>query len=446
MKQVPALGGVSESTQASVVSLFGKDLQDWTGGIDYLRLCITSMTAACPSLQLSLVLPQPTWARRVRRMAGPVVRAALQLARHQRVTSAKAHRTTIKDVQDALRADDANLQVVPYLDTRRELLRTLEILGSAALFPALHTLGPNFPFPWVGYIPDFQHRHLPQFFSRYECSRRDHIFGGLISDAAALCVNSRAVANDIFRFYPSAKCKIFALPFAPMPAPEWLHSGPTNVSERYELPRRFFLISNQFWIHKDHATAFQGLQELSSQSRFDDVELICTGSTYDHRWPRYFEDLKAKINQLGLDSRIRILGRIPKLDQIEIMKKATAVIQPTLFEGGPGGGSVYDAVAIGTRVIASNIPVNLEINNSTVSFFQAGNPSDLARGLREALQTEHERPSLCQLEEQAERSKQAFGAGILASIRHVTAEWQSPKLHQSASPERKNIRQNSFQV
>lgn len=42
--------------------------------------------------------------------------------------------------------------------------------------------------------------------------------------------------------------------------------------------------------------------------------------------------------KLGIESKIKILGHIPKLEQIELIKNCIAVIQPTLFEGGPGGG------------------------------------------------------------------------------------------------------------
>ena len=60
------------------------------------------------------------------------------------------------------------------------------------------------------------------------------------------------------------------------------------------------------------------------------------------------------------------------------MKQAVALIQPTLFEGSPGGLSVYDALALGVRAIVSDIPVNLEIQEPTVTFFKAANAEDLA--------------------------------------------------------------------
>ena len=74
------------------------------------------------------------------------------------------------------------------------------------------------------------------------------------------------------------------------------------------------------------------------------------------------------------EHRIRILGLIPKYDQIQIMRGAVAVIQPTLFEGGPGGGAVYDAVSIGTPVILSDIPVNREVEagRGLIQFFRPG--------------------------------------------------------------------------
>lgn len=60
---------------------------------------------------------------------------------------------------------------------------------------------------------------------------------------------------------------------------------------------------------------------------------------------------------------------IAKLDQIALLKKSIAVIQPTLFEGGPGGGASYDAISLGKPLIVSDIKVNQEIEQSERVFF-----------------------------------------------------------------------------
>ena len=60
-----------------------------------------------------------------------------------------------------------------------------------------------------------------------------------------------------------------------------------------------------------------------------------------------------------------------------MLRNAKALIQPTLFEGGPGGGSANEAIALDVAVLASNIPVNLEINKKNISFFNPHNTKEL---------------------------------------------------------------------
>ena len=86
-----------------------------------------------------------------------------------------------------------------------------------------------------------------------------------------------------------------------------------------------------------------------------------------------------------------ILGLIPKRDQIELLKGAVALIQPTLFEGGPGGGAAYDAIGLDVSVILSDIPVNLEIDCGQVAFFPAGDAEALSVLMDGELRREHRR-------------------------------------------------------
>jgi glycosyltransferase involved in cell wall biosynthesis len=173
------------------------------------------------------------------------------------------------------------------------------------------------------------------------------------------------------------------LPFSPLPHPEWFNIDVDSVQERYSLRQPYFLISNQFWVHKDHATAFVALSLIENR----DIQLVCTGDTSDFRDPEHFPQIQKLIADLGLSKRVRILGHIPKSDQIGILRGAVAVVQPTLFEGGPGGGSVYDAVAMGAPAIVSDIPVNLEIQEEGVVFFPAGSAQKLAAAMTARLRS-----------------------------------------------------------
>jgi glycosyltransferase involved in cell wall biosynthesis len=89
---------------------------------------------------------------------------------------------------------------------------------------------------------------------------------------------------------------------------------------------------------------------------------------------------------LGIKDRVLVLGLLPKPHQIALMRDSVAVLQPTLCEGGPGGGATYNAVSLGVPVILSNIPINCEISEEReTSFFQAQDPASLATAMTSAL-------------------------------------------------------------
>jgi glycosyltransferase involved in cell wall biosynthesis len=101
----------------------------------------------------------------------------------------------------------------------------------------------------------------------------------------------------------------------------------------------------------------------------------------DSRDPTYVSTLLARVHDLGIRERCKFLGLIPKIDQIQLVKLATAVVQPTLFEGGPGGGTIYDAVSLGRPTIVSDLPANREIEEHVTCFFDPASPKQLLNAI-----------------------------------------------------------------
>jgi len=188
------------------------------------------------------------------------------------------------------------------------------------------------------------------------------------------------------------------------------------------LPERYFIISNQFWIHKSHITAFEALSKLKSKAGIDNIDIVCTGKTEDYRFPNYFNELKRKIVDLGLADRIHLLGYLAKKDQIHIMRNAIAVLQPTLFEGGPGGGSVYDAVAVGVPAIVSDIQINLEINEDNILFFKAGSADDMAAKMIEVLNWNRVKPDKALLINKGRSRTEILGDKLLEAVSFAIAD------------------------
>lgn len=126
---------------------------------------------------------------------------------------------------------------------------------------------------------------------------------------------------------------------------------------------------------------------------------------------------------MGIEDKVHFLGHIPKIDQISIMKKSLGVLQPTLFEGGPGGGSVYDAVSLGVPAILSDIPANREIETEeNLFYFEAGSATDLSDRIRAFLKQEIKRPSTVELITRGEQRRRMMGERLLEAVNYVRGE------------------------
>ncbi len=398
------------------IGLLATDFITWGGGVDFLRLVVESLLAVprAGDSQFHLLIPDAgpklAW-RRVRVQVKQATRAFFS-----RTARPRPHAPSAEIIDQAF-AEFRDQISVHHIDIgRRALVQAVARLQVEVVLPAVHPLGADFPCPWVGYAYDFQHKYLPQHFSPDDLRSRDKHFTKMLTQARSVIVNARAAAADIAKFVPQATARVFALPFAPAPGRDWLVHRP-EVLLRYGVVPPFFIISNQFWIHKDHATAFEAFRRIAEED--SKIAMVCTGSTVDERSPGYFPELMARLKSWGLEQRVHILGLIPKRDQIELLKHACAVIQPTLFEGGPGGGAVYNAVSLDVPVILSDIPVNREVEGTAIDFFPPGDARALATKMKARLGTPHQRASDRDLLSLGQRRRAACGDLLWEAIKSV---------------------------
>ncbi len=231
----------------------------------------------------------------------------------------------------------------------------------------------------IAYLYDCQHCYLPEFFSDDEIKARDAYFQNVVDCQQKIIVNAETVKDDLIKFFKASPEKICVLPYTPK-IDLCYYKDYSRQIKKYHLPKRYFMMSNQFWIHKDHPTAFRAFAEYLKTDA--DMEFIFTGAMEDGRRPEYIRELKDLLKELNIEDKVRFLGLIPKEEQLQIMKGATAVIQTTLFEGGPGGGSVYDAAALGVPVVVSDIKTNLGVVYDRILYFRAGDAQDLCAQMR----------------------------------------------------------------
>ena len=234
---------------------------------------------------------------------------------------------------------------------------------------------------WAGWIPDFQHRHMPQYFDAAEIRKRDRGIEALSRDARTIVFSSEAAARDFREFFPASRARVELLRFCTAPQSAWYEGDPAAVEQRYHLPGRFFLVSNQFWQHKNHAVIFDALQALASQADPVRPHLVCTGHPHDAREENHFNALLGRLHRSGIAPQVSLLGLIPRSDQMQLMRRSLAVIQPSLFEG--WSTVVEDARALGKRIAISDIPVHLEQHPPGARVFARDSAESLAAILAE---------------------------------------------------------------
>jgi len=396
------------------IGILGHGLIEWNGGIDFIRLITDSLKSADHNTEIHFILP----------IKGPLLelKHKLRLAKFfsKKIfgyNPDKVRRPDIEHIISLIKNIDCDIQV-HQIDTGVHAINSCaRKYNIDVLLPATKPInGCN--IPWLGYITDYQHVYFPHFFSKFEIENRNEHFKKMLKTASHVIVNSKAVADDINKYNPDHKSKIIALPFSAAPHPKWLESHPIDLDE-FGIANKYFMICNQFWQHKDHLTAWNALSVVLE--KHPEIDLVCTGEQHDYRNPSYYTDLMEQANKLGIGEKIKCLGLIKKIDQISLMKNAIAVIQPSLFEGGPGGGAIYDSISLGIPSIVSDIKVNLELEQEDVLFFKANDANSLAEKMLMLLDNKknYEIKSPSQLIEAGKKRRKMCGEILLNNVKEI---------------------------
>jgi glycosyltransferase involved in cell wall biosynthesis len=345
------------------IALYCDDFLGWQGGVDFFRLILESLKAgSLPDDQITIVAQRvlDTLPWRLARLGNHVLKRFPWDCEWMAREIGRIPKEELLRQAFGRSARVEWIQAPAALSNWSRLPSAFDVIGPLVL-------PPSDQCACVGYIPDCQHRRLPHNFSAEERARRDRRFSDLLQIAPVVIVNSGDVKRDVINCYGPVSAEIVALPFAAAPWPDWFDIDVPRVLRKYDLPPNYFMCSNQFWIHKNHVVIIEALALAKAAGMSHRV--VFTGDTTDHRDPGHFQRLVQRAEELGVEQNCHFLGLLPKLDQIGLMRAATAVIQSTLFEGGPGGGAVHDAVALGKRIMLSDIPINREIEQYVDEYF-----------------------------------------------------------------------------
>jgi len=353
------------------IGLIGQGGSTWMGGVEYVRNLGRAISAVCAtdgvSVESSLFIGEkqkPEWPES--KDEKPLV-----IGRRKRPLPILGRFFPQRNQHFVRAIEDAGCRFVYPLTYDNQYNVEVSLpLGAAGA-----------AFQWAGWIPDFQHLHLPQWFSEKELAKRDRGIRSLIQEAPVVVLSSATAAEDLRRFYPEAAPKAEVLTFATFPRADWYSDG--YEEDLSWLPERYFMASNQFWKHKNHLVIFEALRIL--RDRGVKPVIVCTGQLHDFRDPDYPNLILRAVHKLGVASQVMLVGLVPRRMQIEMMRRCLAVVQPSLFEG--WSTVVEDSRVLGKPCVLSDLPIHREQNPPGAQFFDPHSPESLATEMAKAWET-----------------------------------------------------------
>ena len=228
----------------------------------------------------------------------------------------------------------------------------------------LDTMFPLHDFPvrskldckLISWYADLQHMHYPQFFSLAKRLERYLRVQFILKNTNHLVVSSNAVKKDFYRFFKIPKSMRIEIYHFVSIIDKFPVETKEELRKQYQLPENYFIVCNQFHKHKNHKVVFEALAAMKTKGII--VNVVLTGKLPDDQKSEYLNELRNILSANALEDQIIFLGVLPRDVQLSIMNHATAVIQPSLFEG--WSTVIEDAIALQKPLICSDLQVNIE--------------------------------------------------------------------------------------
>ncbi|MFM7115675.1 MAG: glycosyltransferase family 4 protein [Planctomycetota bacterium] len=362
----------------------------WIAGLYYVRNCLEALATLPPEKrpEVSIFLP------------------------------ASINEPTLESLLQSCREWVNEIRIPPaVVASRTELQELANAHPCEVYFPLLNHPPVSLPGHWIGWITDLQHCHYPQFFSAEELEHRDGLFRFLVATCSRIICSSQTVEADLQRAYRVRSGQTAVVRFSSQISREVSSEQITRTLEQLRIDRPFVYLPNQFWLHKNHSTAFAAWRLLTERNPQAPL-LVCTGALEEPRDNYHVPLLLDYLETHQLQDSVRILGLVERQQQTVLYHAAAAFLQPSLFEG--WSTTVEEAKSLGRPLILSDIPVHREQAEGLASFFPALSPEALADCVERVTAEQKARPESTPAT--TADCLQAFGERLLTVFEEVARE------------------------
>lgn len=208
------------------------------------------------------------------------------------------------------------------------------------------------PCPILVTIHDLQPAFYPQDWSEGALANFSGGLSNLAHASAAVVTHTEFQQSDIVSLFNVDAGKIGVTPAPPLLRVHLLNASRMENGGAHEpdIDRPFFLYpGSSGFSHKNHQRLLQAWALLREEYGDACPTLVCT--CRGHQWSRLAET----VDRHDLGDFVVFTGLVPLAHLADLYRQSSAVIVPTLYEGG-GSGPVAEAILLGRPVLCSDIP------------------------------------------------------------------------------------------
>ncbi len=255
------------------------------------------------------------------------------------------------------------------------------LVPGAAIFHATeHLLLPLRDIPTVLTIHDLIFKLFPEHHKKLNYYFLNLAVPLFVRRADAIIAVSQATKNDLMRHYGTPDHKITVVHEAA--APHFRVVPPSEVARvraKYDLPERFLLSVGTIEPRKNLTRLVEALANLRKDDR--NLSLVVVGSK---GW--MYDEFFAKVEELGLQSAVRMLGFVPDEDLPAVFRAATIYVMASVYEG--AGLPLLEAMACGVPVVSSRESSLPELGADVPRYFNPYDVENMTEVLRLVLTDE----------------------------------------------------------
>ena len=237
---------------------------------------------------------------------------------------------------------------------------------SNSLFLGQKSLIKSLPF-----LADLQYLHYPENFSFKNILLRKLNILMCAFHSSKIILSSYDAKKDLKKVSKKGYAKSIVHQFIFQSPKKNQILSLSYLKKKYKIPKNFFYLPNQYRVHKNHIVVLNALNHLKKKNKLNDLLVLSTGHSEDHRKINHFNKIKDFISVNSLNKNYRYLGIVPFNHVLSLIYHSVALIHPSKFEG--RSSPVEQAKSIGKLVILSNIKIHKEQKPNRGKYFNPDN-------------------------------------------------------------------------